>query len=166
MDDAGRPHPRGQHLVSAVPLDASSDRLVVQIPISINTAGEATAYPEHVSGNKNHTAGGHGSGSTSGDTHASSSSGGGSSTTTHGHSDVCHADSDCGHGQTCHISHDHEGDDGSCVNVDLCAKPNPDPNTGRIKAIIMTTAARVCLQALVLPQHLLHQMGAPPLPRT
>merc|ERR1711998_5387 len=59
VDDAGRPHPNGQHLVSAVPHDAPSDRLVVQIPISFSSAGEAHAYPEHVSGNKNHSAGSH-----------------------------------------------------------------------------------------------------------
>ena len=52
VDDTGLPHPLAKHLVSAVPKEASGDRLVIQIPISYSSAGEAYAYPEHVSGDK------------------------------------------------------------------------------------------------------------------
>ena len=52
VDDNGKPHPNAKHLVSAVPDDAASDRLVVQIPITHKHGVRAFAYPEHVSGAK------------------------------------------------------------------------------------------------------------------
>jgi len=52
VDEHGAPHPRGKHLVSAVPKDAKQDRIVVQIPIAHKAGVKAYAYPEHVSGGK------------------------------------------------------------------------------------------------------------------
>lgn len=53
VDGAGAPHPKGKHLVSAVPKDAVGDRLILQIPIVHGGGGARPyAYPEHVSGNK------------------------------------------------------------------------------------------------------------------
>jgi len=52
VDHLGAPHPKAKHLVSAVPKDATGDRLVVQIPISHKAGVRAYAYPEHVSGGK------------------------------------------------------------------------------------------------------------------
>lgn len=52
VDDAGAVHPLAKHTVSAVPHDATSDRLVVQVPIAHKAGMRAYAYPEHVSGNK------------------------------------------------------------------------------------------------------------------
>ena len=52
VDGVGAPHPKGKHLVSAVPKDAEGDRLVLQIPITQGAGGARYAYPEHVSGNK------------------------------------------------------------------------------------------------------------------
>jgi len=52
VDGAGAPHPKGKHLVSAVPKDAAGDRLVLQIPIAHAEGVAPYAYPEHVSGNK------------------------------------------------------------------------------------------------------------------
>jgi hypothetical protein len=53
VDESGERHPNGRHLVSAVPKDATGDRLVVQIPITHGAQGTRPfAYPEHVSGNK------------------------------------------------------------------------------------------------------------------
>jgi hypothetical protein len=52
VDEAGAPHPRGKHLVSAVPADAASDRLVLQIPLAHENGTRPYAYPEHVSGEK------------------------------------------------------------------------------------------------------------------
>lgn len=50
VDALGAPHPMAKHSVSAVPADAKSDRLVVQIPILHEMGRRARAYPEHVSG--------------------------------------------------------------------------------------------------------------------
>jgi hypothetical protein len=56
VDEAGAPHAKAKHLVSAVPADAAGDRLVVQIPIAVERAADGKlrryAYPEHVSGGK------------------------------------------------------------------------------------------------------------------
>jgi len=56
VDETGAPHPKAKHYVGAVPADAKTDRLVVQIPIAVAEAhGKIVrkwAYPEHVSGNK------------------------------------------------------------------------------------------------------------------
>jgi len=49
---SGIPHPKAKHLVSAVPADAASDRLVVQIPLAHPAGAVPYAYPEHVSGAK------------------------------------------------------------------------------------------------------------------
>ena len=40
VDAAGAPHPKGKHLVSAVPKDAAGDRLILQIPI-VHGGGDA-----------------------------------------------------------------------------------------------------------------------------
>ena len=52
----GKPHPKAKHWVSAVPADAPRDRLVLQIPITVEARADGTvrryAYPEHVSGGK------------------------------------------------------------------------------------------------------------------
>jgi len=60
VDTHGRPHPLAKHSVSAVPKDATHDRIVIQIPIAHSSEGRRYAYPEHVSGMKNHAAGNHG----------------------------------------------------------------------------------------------------------
>jgi hypothetical protein len=52
VDDAGAVHPLAKHTVSAVPADATSDRLVIQVPIAHKPGQRAHAYPEHVSGAK------------------------------------------------------------------------------------------------------------------
>ena len=40
VDATGAPHPKGKHLVSAVPKDAAGDRLILQIPI-VHGGGDA-----------------------------------------------------------------------------------------------------------------------------
>ncbi|EOD38537.1 hypothetical protein EMIHUDRAFT_440051 [Emiliania huxleyi CCMP1516] len=53
LDASGAPHPNGRHLVSAVPREAESDRLVLQVPLAHPAGGAPPhAYAEHVSGNK------------------------------------------------------------------------------------------------------------------
>jgi hypothetical protein len=56
VDNAGSPHKKAKHWVSAVPKDAPRDRLVLQIPFShertTNGILRRYAYPEHVSGGK------------------------------------------------------------------------------------------------------------------
>jgi len=52
VDDNGAVHPLAKHSVGAVPQDATSDRLVVQVPIAHKHGQRAYAYPEHVSGGK------------------------------------------------------------------------------------------------------------------
>jgi len=53
VDEFGGVHPLAKHTVSAVPADAGSDRLVVQVPIAHKGGGARPfAYPEHVSGGK------------------------------------------------------------------------------------------------------------------
>lgn len=52
VDEHGAPHPNGKHSVSAVPKEATKDRIVVQIPIAHKEGKRPYAYPEHVSGAK------------------------------------------------------------------------------------------------------------------
>jgi len=52
VDETGAPHPKGKHLVSAVPKEAAGDRLVIQIPMAHKAGVRGYAYPEHVSGAK------------------------------------------------------------------------------------------------------------------
>ena len=47
VDEHGAPHKNGKHLVSAVPKEATQDRIVVQIPIAHKAGQRPYAYPEH-----------------------------------------------------------------------------------------------------------------------